>query len=289
MPRAADGCRAPRWSLGCSLCATPRAVRCGSGIERHEVIEVLTEFSSFDNGEKGYLEKDEAMRMLESKNETRTFYELEEMFIEVDVTNDGKIDFLEWACAVFHKTWEDLHREIEVEVERTQAISDAERALAETEEGKGNYERARAKSRFDKEEIERLERERLEEEAKLTGAKAAAAFFQNQIRASEKEATTTMSNADQIRHDYAKRKEAKELAEKEAKAAKEKAEAEAEAEGKAEAEKERQLLEQEVTYEAQKKAEEDRVEAEKKAAEDERKAKRAEFLKKRASMFENKD
>ncbi len=146
------------------------------------------------------------MRLLESRGETRTFQELRAMVEKIDLDKNRKLSFLEWACAVFGKTWEELHREVKLELKRTAEQDEAdakardaenarevarlEQQLADAKLGaEQDAARAQLKAKMDtiqaqkdeeaaaaaaKEEAKRKE---AEYEATLTGVKKNAAFF----------------------------------------------------------------------------------------------------------------
>jgi len=78
-------------------------------IKRPEVMALKEGFKKFAKPGKGELEEDEAMRLMESRNNTKTFVELRDMVVEIDVDKNRKLSFLEWACAIYGKSWEKLH------------------------------------------------------------------------------------------------------------------------------------------------------------------------------------
>jgi hypothetical protein len=43
------------------------------------------------------------MRLLEARGETKSFKELRQMVADIDVDQNHKLSFLEWACGVFSK------------------------------------------------------------------------------------------------------------------------------------------------------------------------------------------
>ena len=256
-------------------------------ITRTVVTDLVVEYSRFDDRKVGILESDQAMRLLEARNETKTYTELVELLKSIDADMDGKISFLEFACSVFRKSWTDLHAEIEVAVQRTQAMSIAEKEESQVLEQKQAFSRARQASvaiRNQKEEAERL---RLEREKELTGVAASKAFFARQAEeASKTTEAKAQANAEEIRHDYAKRKEEKQI-EKDKKAAEEaRAKAEAEAIATAEAEAKRLEEERRIAYEEEKRREEEETAARLMKEKEERAERRAKFAAERAKMFE---
>ena len=70
---------------------------------------MLTSFVRYDKGKKGYLEEDEAMMMLESRREVKTFAEMRSAVRDIDLHAKRNLSFLEWACGVFDKSWIVLH------------------------------------------------------------------------------------------------------------------------------------------------------------------------------------
>jgi hypothetical protein len=49
------------------------------------------------------------MRLLEARQETRTFLQLREMVEGVHIqSSKRRLSFMEWACIVFHKSWLEL-------------------------------------------------------------------------------------------------------------------------------------------------------------------------------------
>ena len=71
------------------------------GISREEITERLTEFLRFDRSHTGELEENEALQLLEFRGDTRTFRELRTLVAEMDLDNNHKISFVEYACAIY--------------------------------------------------------------------------------------------------------------------------------------------------------------------------------------------
>jgi len=78
-------------------------------IHREEVMTLMIQFKKYAKPNKGELEEDEAMRLLEARNQTKTFKELRQMVSEIDIDKNRMLSFLEWACAIYNKSWEKLH------------------------------------------------------------------------------------------------------------------------------------------------------------------------------------
>ena len=71
---------------------------------------MLKDFIRHDKGKKGHLEEDEAMMMLEKRGEVTSFIELRGKVRDIDLHEKRNLSFLEWCCAVFDKSWIDLHQ-----------------------------------------------------------------------------------------------------------------------------------------------------------------------------------
>ena len=76
-------------------------------------MKLCQEFKSFDTFGKGELDDHQAMRMLESRGQAHSLHEIRELVKEMKMDETTKkLSFLEWACAVFKKSWEELHTEV---------------------------------------------------------------------------------------------------------------------------------------------------------------------------------
>jgi hypothetical protein len=120
-------------------------------VTRALVKEMLTSFVRFDKGKKGYLEEDEAMMMLESRSETKTFAQMRNAVRDIDLHAKRNLSFLEWACGVFDKSWIVLHTVKNVEVTPAM-LAEMEALMEGLEEAEAAAEAAnevslRAKSR----------------------------------------------------------------------------------------------------------------------------------------------
>jgi len=79
-----------------------------SDISRDEVAKLMDQFQKFAKPNLGELEEDEAMRLLEARGNVKSFKELRQMVSDIDVDKNRKLSFLEWACAIYSKSWDVL-------------------------------------------------------------------------------------------------------------------------------------------------------------------------------------
>jgi Ca2+-binding EF-hand superfamily protein len=77
-------------------------------VSRTDINERLAEFKRFDFGNKGELEEDQALMLLEYRGETKTFLELRAMVSDMDSDGNHRISFLEWCCALYQKNYAEL-------------------------------------------------------------------------------------------------------------------------------------------------------------------------------------
>jgi hypothetical protein len=103
-------------------------------IEHKAFYQLLTQFKTFDKQKQGELEEDEAMHLLEKRGETKTFKELRAMVESIDLDRNRKLSFLEWACAIYKKSWQKLHTASVDPEEMKKAEALRAKALAEQEE-----------------------------------------------------------------------------------------------------------------------------------------------------------
>lgn len=217
-------------------------------ITRPEITTLLEEFLKFDHKGTGELEENEAMMLLEHRGETKTALELRDMVREMDKNQDHKLNFLEWACCRYAKSWEELHSFAD-EAARQAAMEQMSRARAAAEAAQAEIEAAKRRE----EEAAAKRAAELEAEAKLTGVAGMSAYFK---RAAEKTQDSTKTNEQRIKEEAARRRALRE-AEKQAKAA---------ADAAASAEKSREEVEAEM---ARAKADADALEAKRIAEEKE--------------------
>jgi len=163
-------------------------------VSRESVFEMVEAFKKHDSRAKGELQEDEALRLLESRKETKRFVELRDMIKEMDFDGNRQLSFLEWACAYFSKSWKVLH---------TPSSNQAEidKAIAKMREAEEREALAKVKIAED----ERIKKE-LEEKRALdhqqTGIKGAAMkFHYKQLDNTDQ----TQLNADRIKTQAAAR------------------------------------------------------------------------------------
>lgn len=242
-----------------------------------DVISLKADFKKFDARGQGELEEDEAMRLLESRNETKTFTELRQLVNDIDIDKNRKLCFLEYACAYFQKDWVKLHapsvdpEEIakaeKIAADATHALEEmrqvAEKAKEEEEQkklaelrAKGAIEELEAEIKkqdeerkrrhAEYEEARRKRAEQLEAQKKEELARAGVAGKIAKFKyAAEDTKDQTRDNAAVIKADAARRREQKE-AEAAAAVAKKKAEEEAAAAATAAEEAARKKAEMDV-------------------------------------------
>lgn len=167
-------------------------------VARADITALLDEFLKFDYHETGELEEDQAMMLLEHRGETKTALELRAMVRAMDKNNDHKLNFLEWACCRFQKSWEELHTFAD---EATRAAAMAQMAEARAAAEAVQQEMAEAKRRQDEAAAQRAAE--LEAEAKLTGVAGMSAFFKRRI---EDQGDVTKTNEQKIKEEAARRK-----------------------------------------------------------------------------------
>jgi len=141
-------------------------------ISRDKVFGLMKQFRSFDSRSQGELEEDEAMRLLEKRNETKTFTELRQMVADIDLDKNRKLSFLEWACAIFNKSWVNLHTPSVDPAEVARAEELANQAYAAAAEKKAKEDFAREQN--EKKRLEEL-RAAMDKSAAEQGVEAAAA------------------------------------------------------------------------------------------------------------------
>ena len=120
------------------------------------------------------------MRMLEARGATKTATELRSLFTDIDRDRNRRISFLEWCCAYFQQSYEDLSTfadEAARDLARAEARDMELQALAAEEEIK----RAREEEEAEK----KKKAEELEAESRLTGVAGMAAFFKRQVEGAQ--------------------------------------------------------------------------------------------------------
>lgn len=181
-------------------------------ISREQVNTEWELFNKHDLKKEGRLDDHEAMMLLEHRGETKTATELRALLHEIDKDGDHHVNFLEWCCFYFEKSWDDVNNFVDEEA-RARALAEAKKAGEAAKIAEAEI----AAAKLVEEEKAAVKAKELEEEAKLTGVKGAAAFFKRQA-----EGTSSIDNKAKITEEAARRK-----ALREAKAAEEAAKAEA--------------------------------------------------------------
>jgi len=214
-------------------------------IKRDEVTKLKNDFQKFAKPGACELEEDEAMRFLDSLNKTKTFKELRQMVADIDVDHNRKLSFLEWACAIYSKSWDKLHAQVIDQAAVQAAEREAEKKRQEQEiaiekdnekrlhELKAKQERASKEQNAEAAHRAKLELEaelqRQEQETKRRHAEQAAERARREADAAEKRASElkqqgikgkvaifkyaasdvkdpTKQNAERIKEDAAKRR-----------------------------------------------------------------------------------
>lgn len=174
-------------------------------IDRDEITERLEEFLKFDRNCNGELEENEAMQLLEFRGNTKTFRELREMVVEMDLDHNHKLSFLEYACAIYKLDYFSLNDFVDEEARQA--------ALAAIAEAKKKREEVIAKMeamKLAEEEKKRKEEEEIEAEKQLTGVASKKAFFAR--AAKNAGADETKSNEQRIKEEAAHRRQLREAA-----------------------------------------------------------------------------
>lgn len=192
-------------------------------VNRLQVVDMRERFRfhcTSKSGTMAQLGMDQAMRLLEEKDEVRTYVQLREMVRAIDFDGDSRLSFLEWACAVFHKSWadvisdnrtEDVDQAEQQELEAKRKIEDALNANAQLTRQLSQDQEER-KQREEEEKRAKEERERqAAEDARLQEERAPpiikkALHFQH---AAMQTKDSTQDNAARIKAEAAARREAK--------------------------------------------------------------------------------
>jgi len=156
-------------------------------LDASKINEVRDQFKKFDPRGEGELQEDEAMRLLEFRGETKRFVELREMVAVMDKDKNRLLSLLELLCAIFKKSWEELHNPGVDEAALVAAIDKLRLAQAEEIEA---IQKAKAAEELkaqviatEKARVEAEAKKKEEEEAKKKeslakpGAKGKAAMF----------------------------------------------------------------------------------------------------------------
>lgn len=202
---------------------------------------------------------------LEHRNETKTAMELRALLVEIDKNKDHTLNFLEWCCFYFNKSYDDLNDFTDEEA-RQKALALAAEAAAMYKAAQDKIEAAKKAE----EEAKAKEEADIAAEKEMTGVKGAAAFFKRQAMNNEK---SSMGNKEKVQAESARKRElkaakeaeeraknevvttktaeeiAEEIAANAAKAAKEKAEAEQAAKDKEIAERKARIAARNKAFE----------------------------------------
>jgi len=178
-----------------------------SDIKRDEVLTLKEQFKAFAKPNAAELQEDEAMRLLEKRNQTKTFKELRQMVADIDLDKNRKLSFLEWACAIYSKSWDKLHALV-VDPEE---IAKAEAKHKEAQDEEAKHKRA-------EEEATRLEDEKRIHELRTKAEKAqaeekaeVAAMLMSELNRQEEERKKKLAEEEEE-----KAKKAQDLAQKRA-------------------------------------------------------------------------
>ena len=168
----------------------------------------MQDFQKHDIGKTGELDEHETMMFLEHRQETKTALELRSLLTEIDKDGNHKLNFLEWCCFYFNKSYDLLNDFVDEEA-RAKAMEEAMEAAKAIEAAQ---EKIIAAKKKEEEDAAKLAAE-IEEEKKLTGVKGAAAFFKRQ-----QTNAAVMSNKEKIQAESARKRELRAAKEAEEKA-----------------------------------------------------------------------
>mmetsp|Transcript_31172 Transcript_31172/g.44801 ORF Transcript_31172/g.44801 Transcript_31172/m.44801 type:complete len:317 (+) Transcript_31172:68-1018(+) len=167
-------------------------------ISRESVTDMMKEFMKHDIGQKGHLDEHEAMMLMEHRGIVKTAKELREMMSTMDIDKNHKLSFVEWCCAFFERSYEELNN-FSDEDARQAALLTAKSMGEEARKLELEIEAARLAK-----ELEAQQRaEALERESKMTGVAGMRAFFFRQV---EGATDVTKTNEQQIKEEAARRK-----------------------------------------------------------------------------------
>lgn len=171
-------------------------------VSRADINARLKEFKKFDLNKTGELEENHTMMLLESRGETKTAVELRAMVAEIDQDHNHHVNFLEWCCAIYSKSWEDTNNFADDEA-RIAAMAEAKKAGEKAAEAQAAIATASAAD----EEATKKRADELEKEAALTGVAGKSAFFKRQAEATH---DVTKTNEQKIKEEAARRRALKE-------------------------------------------------------------------------------
>jgi len=174
-------------------------------IDRNEITERLEEFLKFDRNNNGELEENEAMQLLEFRGHTKTFRELREMVVEMDLDHNHKLSFLEYACAIYKLDYFSLNDFVDEEARQA-----ALKAIAEAKAKREEVLKRMEAMKIAEEEKKAQEEAEIEAEKQLTGVASKKAFFAR--AAKNAGADTTKTNEQKIKEEAAQRRQLREAA-----------------------------------------------------------------------------
>lgn len=174
-------------------------------IDRDEISLRLDEFLKFDRNNNGELEENEAMQLLEFRGHTKTFRELREMVVEMDLDHNHKLSFLEYACAIYKLDYFSLNDFVDEEARQA-----ALKAIAEAKAKREEVLKRMEAMKIAEEEKKKQEEAEIEAEKKLTGVAGKKAFFAR--AAKNAGADTTKTNEQRIKEEAAQRRQLREAA-----------------------------------------------------------------------------
>lgn len=136
--------------------------------------------------------------LLEHRGEAKTATELREMIASMDADKNHRLSFVEFCCAYFSKSFEDLNNYVDEDA-RNAALAEAKIFGEEA----AKAEAAIAAANAEKERLAAERAAKIEEESKLTGVAGMRAFFKRQA---DGQAEAAKSNKETIQEEYERRK-----------------------------------------------------------------------------------
>jgi hypothetical protein len=171
-------------------------------ISREQVNDELKSFTAHNLTKSGELDEHEAMMLLEHRGCAKTAVELRALLTDIDKDQSHSVNFLEWLCFWFKKSYDDLNDFVDEDA-RDRAYAEAAAAGEAAQIAQEKIEAAK----LAEEEAARKRAEEIEAESKLTGVAGATAFFK---RAALDSADKGLTNEEKIKAEAARRKELRE-------------------------------------------------------------------------------
>lgn len=168
-------------------------------ITREQVNDELKSFTQHNLRKTGELDEHEAMMLLEHRGCAKTAVELRSCLVEIDKDQSHTVNFLEWLCFWFKKSYEDLNDFVDEDA-RERAFAEAMAAGIAAQKAQDAIEAAK----LAEEEAARKRAAEIEAESKLTGVAGATAFFK---RRADESGDQTLSNEEKIKAEAARRRE----------------------------------------------------------------------------------